>query len=479
METSISSYGYKIKKKDLNLKQIEKIKKDLMIIPFIYDPVNNKQNTDKKFNILLESPKALYVPRFYGISNYGLPKSCKLPDGDNADLNFNGSLRDEQKPIVEAYLKASEEKGAGMISIRCGGGKTVLALHIASILKKKTIVIVHKTFLMDQWAERIRQFLPGTRIGYIQASTIDIDNKDIVIAMLQSISMKEYEDNLFESFGFSIWDEAHHLSAEVFSKAMRKISPKYLLGLSATIKRNDNTHHVFHYYLGDVVYKQADEKNKDKVECRLIQYESNNPKYSKVETIFNGNICRPRMVNNITEYKPRTDMILKYLYKYYDEGRTILILSERRDHLIRMMEEINEHYDGIVAGLYIGGIHPVSLKETENLRCILGTYSFFSEGADIKSLDTVILGSPISAVEQSIGRIFRAQGEHHKLICDFIDVNIACFAKQSEKRLPLYKKKGYELYYNENEDKEEYKKRNYKKKEKDKSLEVWESDCLL
>ena len=109
----------------------------------------------------------------------------------------------------------------------------------------------------------------------------------------------------------------------------------------------------------------------------------------------------------------------------------------------------------------------------------MGTYSFFSEGADIKSLDTVILSSPISAVEQSIGRIFRAQGEHHKLICDFIDVNIACFAKQSEKRLPLYKKKGYELYYNENEDKEEYKKRNYKKKEKDKSLAIWESDCLL
>jgi superfamily II DNA or RNA helicase len=315
MDTSISSYGYKIKKKDLNLKQIEKIRKDLMITPFIYDPVNNKQNTDKKFNILLESPKALYVPRFYGISNYGLPKSNKLPDGDNADLNFKGSLREEQKPIVESYLKASEEKGAGMISLRCGGGKTVLALHIASILKKKTIVIVHKTFLMDQWAERIREFLPGARIGYIQASTIDIDNKDIVIAMLQSLSMKEYPDNLFESFGFSVWDEAHHLSAEVFSKAMRKISPKYLLGLSATIKRNDNTHHVFHYYLGDVVYKQADEINKNKVECRLIQYESDDAKYSKIETIFNGNICRPRMVNNITEYKPRTDVILKYLYK--------------------------------------------------------------------------------------------------------------------------------------------------------------------
>ena len=80
-------------------------------------------------------------------------------------------------------------------------------------------------------------------------STIEIDSykskmgedKDIVVGSLQSLSMKEYDEEIFEKFGFAVFDEAHHLSAEVFSKAMRKISPKYILGLSATIKRNDNT----------------------------------------------------------------------------------------------------------------------------------------------------------------------------------------------------------------------------------------------
>jgi len=477
METSISSYGYKIYKNDLTTEKIHKIKKDLLITPFVYDPVKGGQNKDKKFNILLESPKAFYLPRYYGIENFGSPMKNKLPEGIDIDIKFHGNLRDVQKPIAEAYIERARVSGAGMISLKCGGGKTVLALNIAAVLKKKTIVIVHKTFLMDQWASRIRQFLPGARIGYIQASTIDIEGKDIVLAMLQSISMKEYDDELFKQFGFVIFDECHHLSAEVFSKAMRKISPKYILGLSATIKRADGTQYVFKWYIGDVVYESPDEINDHRVETRLIQYESEDEKYCKKQTIFNGTICRPKMVNQICEYKERTELVLKYLYKYYDQGRTILILSERRQHLIDMMNEINKYYDKESAGLYIGGIHPEILEHNSTLRVILGTYSFFSEGADIPSLDTVILASPVSNVEQSIGRIFRKYGEHHKLICDIIDVNIEGFEKQSIKRIALYKKKRYELYENDNEEKIDYKKRNYKsKKEK---IELFKGPCLL
>jgi len=204
METSISSYGYKIYKNDLTTEKIHKIKKDLLITPFVYDPVKGGQNKDKKFNILLESPKAFYLPRFYGIENFGSPMKNKLPEGIDIDIKFHGNLRDVQKPIAEAYIERARVSGAGMISLKCGGGKTVLALNIAAVLKKKTIVIVHKTFLMDQWASRVRQFLPDAKIGYIQASTIDIEGKDIVLAMLQSISMKEYDDELFKQFGFVI-----------------------------------------------------------------------------------------------------------------------------------------------------------------------------------------------------------------------------------------------------------------------------------
>ena len=476
MKTSVSSYGYKIKKKYLTSKQISKIKKDLLIIPFVYDPIKGGQNKDKKFNILCESPSSLYVPRFYGIDNFGDPLLNKLPDGEDApNLEFKGELREIQEPIAEAYLNVARTRGGGLISLKCGGGKTVLALNIACHLKKKTIVICHKQFLLTQWAERINQFIPNAKIGYIQGKTIDVENKDIVLGMLQSISMKEYVDDLFEQFGLAIFDEAHHLSAEVFSRAMKVISPKYMLGLSATIKRADNTQHVFQWYLGNVVYESPEEINNHRVETRLINYISEDPKYCKEQRIFNGTVCRPKMVNQICEYQSRTDMVLKYLYKYYDEGRTVLILSERRQHLIDMMNMINEYYKEEVAGLYIGGIHPELLEQTSKLRCILGSYQMFSEGADIPSLDTCIMASPIGNCEQSIGRIFRKYGEFHKIILDIIDVNIPCFEKQSKKRISLYKKKKYELYEDDSEDKIDYKTRKNKKKE----IPIYKQECLF
>ena len=96
-------------------------------------------------------------------------------------------------------------KVGGIISIRCGGGKTVLALHIISVLKK-TIVVVHKDFLMTQWRDRILEFLPDAKIGKIQQDTIDIEGKDIVLAMVQSLSMKVNDDGVFDTFGLAIFD---------------------------------------------------------------------------------------------------------------------------------------------------------------------------------------------------------------------------------------------------------------------------------
>ena len=113
-----------------------------------------------------------------------------MEQGTDINIEFNGDLRPEQKPIEEIYLKNAEEKGGGIISLKCGGGKTVLALHIISMLKKKTIVVVHKDFLMTQWRDRILEFLPDARIGKIQQDTVDIEDKDIVLSMVQSLSMK-------------------------------------------------------------------------------------------------------------------------------------------------------------------------------------------------------------------------------------------------------------------------------------------------
>ena len=106
---------------------------------------------------------------------------------------------------------------------------------------------------MDQWKERIEFFLPDAK-GKIQGDVVKIDDKDIVIGMLQSISMKDYPDEVFNSFGFVIYDECHHLGAEVFSRSLIK-GCKYTLGLSATPKRADGLTKVFECFLGDTVFQ--------------------------------------------------------------------------------------------------------------------------------------------------------------------------------------------------------------------------------
>ena len=176
METSLSNNGYKVKKKNLKSKQIQEIKKELTVNPFCMNGFNDK--IEKRFMLYMESPNSLYLPRFYAQDKLGLPTKVKMNSGHDVDIPFNGSLREEQIPIVNLYLKSCNDIGGGIISLKCGGGKTVLALNIISQLKKKTIVVVHKDFLMTQWRDRISQFLPSARIGKIQRDTVDIEDKD-------------------------------------------------------------------------------------------------------------------------------------------------------------------------------------------------------------------------------------------------------------------------------------------------------------
>lgn len=145
-------------------------------------------------------------------------KKNTLQLGEPIDIEFKGSLRPHQIPAVNSYLDYCENKGhaCGLLELDCAAGKTVLSLNSISRLKLKTLIIVKKEFLLNQWVERIGEFLPTARIGRIQGSVINIEDKDIVIGMLQSLSMKDYPSSLFETFGFTILDEVHHISREIF-----------------------------------------------------------------------------------------------------------------------------------------------------------------------------------------------------------------------------------------------------------------------
>jgi len=318
---------------------------------------------------------------------------------------------------------------------------TVQALYILTELGKKTLIIVHKEFLLNQWKERIKEFLPDARIGTIQQDKVDIEDKDIVIAMLQSISMKEYALNTFDSMSTVIIDEIHRIGSKVFSRALRKVNSQYMIGLSATPNRKDGLTKVFKWYVGDVVYsRKHTDTNIVKVERLIIK--SDNENYSKEYLNFRGNPMMPKMINNIVENLHRTQLIVHWIKKLLEEDRKIIVLSDRRAHLEDFYKLLLEAGVNSV-GYYVGGMKQVDLDISATKSVILGTFHISAEGLDIPGLDTEILATPKSDIVQSVGRILRKKHEDKPAkIIDVVD-KFSLFENQAMKRYKLYNTRKY------------------------------------
>jgi superfamily II DNA or RNA helicase len=441
LNTYLGQKGYTVLKSELTIKQQTFIKDQLTVKPYV---PGSPVQLEKSFPAYRESDKKLYIPRYYGDEVFGPVKEYKLTEGVDTNINFEGTLRPEQEPVVSNFLKHVSNGGGGLLELPCGFGKTSISLYIWSQLKKKTIVIVHKEFLMNQWIERIQQFLPTAKIGKIQGQIIDIEGKDIVLCMLQSLSMKDYPSSLFDSFGLTIIDEVHHISSEVFSNALFKLVTKYTLGLSATMNRSDGTSKVFKMFLGPIVYKQ--ERSKDeKVIVRGITFQTNDEEYNELLLDFRGKPASSKMLSKICEYNRRTEFILSILKDMLAENpkQQIMVIASYRNILQYIFEAIN-HRNMATVGFYVGGMKEAALKSTESKQVVLATFAMASEGLDIKSLSTLFMVTPMTKIEQSVGRILRQKHEFNPVVVDIIDTH-ANFQRQWLKRKTFYKSQNYKI----------------------------------
>ena len=220
------------------------------------------------FKVFRKTKTGLCVPRFYGEEKFGKAKEDRRPEPVKISTKFNGKLRDEthQNDALAAALKA----GHGVLSLPCGFGKTTVSLAIACKLGYRTMIVVHKEFLANQWRERIQQFCPGASIGIVQQDKKETEC-DFVIAMLQSLSLKEYSFNDFDTIGTLIVDEAHHICAKVFSQSLFKMCPKHIFGLSATPTRKDGLTKVLHWFMGPTFFA-VERENQQQVEVFPIEY---------------------------------------------------------------------------------------------------------------------------------------------------------------------------------------------------------------
>lgn len=452
IKTILSINGYGIPKKN-NEELIEELKKELTMRPSVNFNMTSGIE-EKVFTTYTENDKRLYIPRYYGLQRFGIPDINKLGDGEyRENLKFIGDLREQQLEPVNNFIKSAKDplKMGGIISVPCGFGKTIMSVYIACHFKVKTLFVSHKDFLNQQFLETVQTFVPTAKVGLIKQSKVIVNDKDIIIASLQSLAMRDYDMEIFNGIGLVIIDEVHHMGAEVFCRALQKINAPMILGLSATLNRKDGMRKVFENYIGKSIYKYKKKENIT-VNVEIHKYYNADITYSGAKLLWNGKPNMSAMINNICYYDPRNDFITSLIQKILEteKDRKILILSERRQQLNTLEKKIKECKivdDSI--GYYVGGLTQKILDESATKQIILATYQMAAEGMNIPSLNTVIFASPISDIQQSLGRILREKESERKYIPLCIDIwdEFSLFLRKGYTRIKYYKDNCYDIKY--------------------------------
>ena len=468
----LTAKGYAIKKSFLTDIQTQGLRSELTMAPKVLDKF---QKDIQNFPIYYESKTRFYVPRHWGIKKFGEPEvdivSEGLPLPEIISFSTKFPPHDFQNEIIESFI----EKGAnGLICVPCGYGKTFMALNIAVLLRRRFLIVVDKEFLMNQWKSEIENFIEGATVGILQGSTcqvgtdiiferaynvnelkqlcreaklkvggnkddllkrlneagIDTNPKsrtvdyDITICMIQTICRQEFPEGFFDEYGFTIFDECHHLGASYFCKALLKIQTKYMLGLSATPDREDGLTCVFEYYLGEPVYKNTKRAPDKEAVVKAVWFDSEDPAYKDVPVNWRGEPVTAKLLNQVAEFEARNKKIMDLIDEYAkDSNRFILILSDRISQLEWVEKALNEWPTKFIHGYYIGGMKQSKLDaNADKCQILLATYQMASEAFSVKKLNTVILATPRKNVEQSTGRIFRQRIDERKVAPHIIDI---------------------------------------------------------
>ena len=431
--------GYKIVKS--TIADIVKLKKELTVKPNIPAVFVNPRFV-KKYPVYSETENFLYIPKQFGIARFG-PAETDMVAVASDRWEFTGSLRPLQVDVVSKYTQD------GMICLQTGGGKTVCALYIASTLKLKTLIVVHNTFLKDQWEDRIRAFLPKARIGRIQGETVNVDEQDIVIAMIQSLSMKEYPKGTFAGFGLTIVDECHHIASEVFVQAFQKITSKHMLGLSATPDRKDGLMYVIEWFLGPILYKSdSGDKVDTKVRVEVYKHEPADTAFNTILYNNQGVMNVAGMVNKLAAFVPRTELIAQILKDILAEtpDRQILVLSDRVQHCKDILALLDPEIACILAQTVAAS------KRAEfcaSKKILIATYAMCKEGFDVATLNTLVMATPRPDIDQIVGRILRTEKTKRTVDPLIVDIVDSTFRRQFQARLKLYKERDYAVDFME------------------------------
>lgn len=366
--------------------------------------------------------------------------------GEPINFSFAGSLREDQEAAVAAIL----EHDTGILCAPTAFGKTVAAAALIARRGVNTLVLVHRTDLLRQWQERLQMFLGLGKgaVGSIGGGKVKPTGV-IDIAVMQSLSRQGQVSDQVKSYGQVIVDECHHLSAFSFETILKHVRAKYVLGLTATPERRDGQHPIIFMQCGPIRHtaSRATSAPDDlMVETRLLPAQINLPEGAGIQDVF----------RHLAENIERTELIGLEVDKAFNQGRKVLVLTERTDHL----SAIEAALAGRIQNLFT--LHGRMSKKqrialTDELaalppdvpRVLLATGKLIGEGFDHPPLDTLVLAMPISwkgTLQQYAGRLHREHASKSDVrIIEFIDAGHPALLRMWDKRQRGYRAMGYRV----------------------------------
>ena len=432
----INRLGYSIPLEKLSEADLRELKNSLTVKPHTIEAYDF--GNIKSFPMYRLSEKKIYIPKFFGINKYGPAKSQYKNTWDPMKCSFKGELLDHQVDYCNILLNEILINGSCLAHSTTGSGKTVMTLWLSSKLGLKTLILVHKEFLANQWSDRIKQFFPDATIGFIKQDKCETQN-DFVIGMIQTILSRDLPTSTFDKIGFTIIDESHHIAAASFSKTLFKCCTRYYIGLSATPTRKDGLSCILEWSLGKIISNEVvSDVGVPTVEIINAEYSTKiTPKFN-----FRAQLNAPDLINQLVVDPKRNELIIDKILYLHSQNRKILILSGRREHCINLNNLLLSK-NALKTGIYMGSMKQEELEKSNLADIIFATYSAVSEAYDNKKLDTLIMATGMGDVTQSVGRILRCKNLNHPLVIDITDREF--FMGQSMRRIAFYKKNNYNI----------------------------------
>ena len=367
--------------------------------------------------------------------------------GSPLNLHFNGKLTAVQTQAVNALRK----QNMGVFVAPPGVGKTVVGAWLIAERQCNTLVLVHRQPLLDQWIAQLALFLGlDTRdIGRIGGGRHQ-PNGRIDVAMIQSLVRKERVDDLVANYGHVIVDECHHLPAVSFERVLAEVRARFITGLTATPQRRDGHHPIIDMQLGPVRFA-VDARNQ-------ATHRPFNHNLIIRETGFNLNdssdLRIQELYGRLAANEQRNNLIFDDLLHALEEGRSPILLTERKEHLDYFADRLRNFTRNLVVLQGGGGANArravmqrlATIPDDEE-RLVLATGRYIGEGFDDARLDTLFLALPVSwkgILIQYAGRLHRLHPEKTEVrIYDYVDRDVPMLARMFEKRLRGYRAIGY------------------------------------